>query len=90
MTGFTFACIAIFIHVFLRSFQQRNVSTLRYWPVLPISVCMTLGDFYLILYVVQNGYNILQVASLGAVGGVASMLSMWVHSNTISRGDSNG
>ncbi len=80
------AMLALFVFVFLKAFQQRNVAFDHYWPVLPISICMAACEFYVIAYVVSEGYDLVKVLAIGSAGGTGTLIAMLLHKRIFSRG----
>ena len=75
-----YAGLAMFVFVFLKAFQQRNVAFLHYAPVVPTSLLMAGVEIYVIASVVRLGYDWTLVVSVGLGGGVGALLAMSLHS----------
>lgn len=73
------ASCAMFLFVFFKAFQQRNVAFDHYWPVVPVSVCMAATEVYVISVIVRTGYDPLLVGGIGLGSGVGAMLAMYLH-----------
>lgn len=81
-----FATLASFVFVFLKAFQQRNVTGLHYRPVVPISILMAATEVYVIATVVRVGYDPALVLGVGCGAGTGAMAAMYLH-NYIFRRD---
>lgn len=77
--------LAMFVYVFLKAFQQRNVVGLHYAPILPISWFMAAAEIYLIAVVVRVGFDPLLVFAVGTGSGLGAMVAMAVHSRIFRR-----
>jgi hypothetical protein len=71
---------AMFVFVFTKAFQQRNVSENRYLPVIPTSLVMALCEFYVIAAIVRIGFDLGLVLAAGTGAGLGAMAAMAVHS----------
>ena len=74
-----FAGLAMFLFVFLKAFQQRNVAGSHYLPVVPTSVAMAITEVYIIAIIVRVGYDPLLVACIGTGSGLGCLLAMHLH-----------
>lgn len=72
------------VFIALKSFQQRNVAHLHFWPVLPVSLLLATVEVYIIatvaVLVTGDGINWHNILSIALGGGVGCMLSMYIHS----------
>jgi len=71
--------IASFVLVFIRAFQQRNVAFDRYLAILPTSLLFAAADVYVVITVVNAGFKISTVLSMGIGAGLGAMLAMFIH-----------
>lgn len=74
-----YAGLAMFVFVFLKSFQQRNVAFDHYWPVVPIAWAMAAAEVYVISVVVRTGFDLPAVSAIGFGSGVGALLGMVLH-----------
>ena len=70
----------MFVFVFLKAFQQRNVNGLHYLPVIPTSWCMVATEFYVIAVVASRGWDLPFVFAVGTCAGSGAILAMYIHS----------
>lgn len=70
---------AMFLFVFLKAFQQRNVAFNHYLPVIPISMCMALAEVYVIALIATSGYQLPLVLSIGFGAGLGAVAAMYMH-----------
>ena len=80
---------AMFVFVFLKAFQQRNVAFDHYWPVLPTSWAMALTEVYVIALVAQEGFTWILAASIGTGSGLGALAAMLIHKQLFSQKDKN-
>jgi hypothetical protein len=74
-----YIALASFAYVFLRAFQQLNVQAYAYHLVIPTSVCMALGDVYLVVsYAKSGGPSWPLVLTVGIASGSGSMAAMFL------------
>lgn len=74
------------VFVFLRAFQQRNVTLGNYWPVVPTSWMMALCEVAGLTAIVSVGFSWDFVMILGTATGCATMCAMWLHSRYFNNG----
>ena len=67
---------ASFLRVFVRAFQQRNVSFLNYAWVPQTSLVMTATEVYILVYVGLTAYAIAQSGEL--MSAIAPLIIMWL------------
>ena len=78
-----------FGYVFLRAFQQRNVSEARYGWMVPVSYFMAAFDVCIISTVARNdGSMVWLVFQMGTGGALGSVLAVMIHKRMT--GDGNG
>ncbi len=77
------AMAALFIFVFLKAFQQRNVAFDHYLPVIPTSIGMSICEFYVIGWVAIEGFSVFKGVALGIAGGTGAILSMYIHKRVL-------
>ena len=74
-----YAALAMFVSVFAKSFQQRNVAFSHYIPVIPTSWIMATCEIYVVSIVVRRGFDFPFVLAVGTAAGLGAMGAMWVH-----------
>ncbi len=79
MIDYATAAGAMFIFVFLKAFQQRNVAFNHYWPVIPTSLLMALAEVYVIALIATTGYDLRLVLSIGFGAGCGAVVAMFLH-----------
>jgi hypothetical protein len=74
---------ANFLFIFLKAFQQRNVTGLFYLPVIPTSFLMALTEVYVIatisMQAMTGTLGVEQIAAIALGGGLGCLASMWCH-----------
>jgi hypothetical protein len=74
------AGLAMFVFVFLKAFQQRNVAfDAPAWVVIVTSLFMAATEVYVIAAIVLEGYSIPLVASIGSGAGLGAVCAMRLH-----------
>lgn len=76
---------ANFGFIFLKAFQQLNVTKGHYWWVMPTSFTMAIAEVYVVFNVAQNGFTLSTVLSCGLGGGLGCLCSMFVHNKLVER-----
>lgn len=76
---------ASFLFVFLKAFQQRNVAFDHYRWIMPVSLGMAATEVYVIAQVVNYGWHILLVLSVGLGAGLGALSAMVLHRKYIMR-----
>ena len=74
---------ANFGFIFLKAFQQLNVTKGHYWWVMPTSFMMAIGEVYVVFNVAQNGFTLSTILSCGLGGGLGAICSMFVHKKLV-------
>ena len=82
------AGVAMYVFVALKAWQTRNVAGLEYWPVIPTSLLMALGEVYVISVIVRVGYDLTIVLAIGLGAGLGCMTAMYLHQRIFSHGKS--
>jgi len=72
-----------FSYVFLRAFQQLNVQSYSYALVLPTSMCMALGDVFLVTNYARHGVGLALVIVVGISSGVGSVCAMYIRKRMV-------
>jgi hypothetical protein len=72
-----------FSYVFLRAFQQLNVQSHTYYLVLPTSMCMALGDVFLVTNYARHGVGWALVLVVGVSSGLGSIAAMYLRKRFI-------
>lgn len=80
-----FASGAMFLFVFLKSFQQRNVAGSYYLPVYPTSLLMAATEVYVIAVIVRVGYDPSLVFGIGSGAGFGAIVAMFLHDKIFGR-----
>ena len=75
----------MFVFVFLKAFQQRNVAGSHYLPVIPTSLAMAATEVYVIAVIVRLGYDPYLVASIGIGAGLGATAAMYAHDKIFGR-----
>ena len=70
---------AMFVFVFLKAFQQRNVAYEHYLEMLPASYAMAFVEVYVIAAVVREGYTLGLVNAMGIGGALGAMSATYLH-----------
>ena len=73
------SCAVSFLYIFLKSTQQLNVVSGRYWLVWPVSIGMGLCEATILIYVVKAN-SVWVGAANGIGGGAGAMVGMLLHS----------
>ena len=71
--------LASFSFVFTKAFQQRNVAFDNYVAVLPVSLLMAATEIYVVANIVDQGYNLATVLSVGFGSGFGAIGAMILH-----------
>lgn len=71
--------LANFVFIFMKAFQQRNVSGAHYFAILPTSFALAATEVYIIVQVVAKGIDLGAVLALGLAGGLGSMTAVFFH-----------
>lgn len=70
---------ASFVLIFIRAFQSRNVTFDHYAAVVPTSLLFAAAEVFVIVNIVQQGWNLPAVLGLGLGGGLGSIAAMITH-----------
>ena len=73
-----------FVFVFLKAFQQLNVTKGHYFLVMPTSMCMALTEVWLVAKMAHLGWGWI-VVPVGLGAGCGAVVSMFVHSKVVRR-----
>jgi hypothetical protein len=74
-----YAAAAMFVSVFAKSFQQRNVAFSHFIPVIPTSWVMAACEIYVVSVIVVRGFDPAFVFSVGTAAGCGAMGAMYIH-----------
>ena len=74
---------AALCRVFLRAFQQRNVTHDHYRWVMPTSIAMTFVEYYLLLMVVHQGLSFSLLFAIGLGSGIGAVGAMYTHARFV-------
>ena len=78
MMMYFLAFVSSYFFVFLKSWQQSNVTSRLYAYIIPTSMLMAVCEVYVVSQVAKNGWGwICLVIGLGA--GLGSMCATWAH-----------
>lgn len=84
ITTYLLAFLASFVFVFLKSWQQQNVTHRKYWWILPTSMFMAATEVLVIATVVKTGYG-LTVIAIGLGAGLGAMLATYIHATYLGK-----
>ena len=76
---------ASFLFVFLKAWQQQNITHKHYPWILPTSYGMATCEVYVMYTVSKNGWNIGAVAAIGTGAGLGAMLATYLHSRFLQK-----
>lgn len=76
--------IASFSYIFLKSWQQGNVTHKQYKWILPTSMMMALLEIYTVGVMAKHGVGVL-VFFVGFGGGLGSMAATYLHDRMLHR-----
>ena len=85
MLTFITMFFASFLFIFFKAFQQRNVAFDHYIAVIPTSLLMSITEVYVIINMVDKGYTISTIASVGFGAGIGAVFAMYVHNRMFKR-----
>lgn len=75
--------VANFVFIFLKAFQQRNVTSMHYLPVIPTSFLMALTEVYVVatiaIQAMTSQLGVEEIVAIALGGGLGCMASMWCH-----------
>lgn len=75
--------LANFGFIFLKAFQQLNVTKGHYGWVMPTSMVMATAEVFVIFSVASSGFSPTTVLSCGLGGGLGAMASMYIHKKIV-------
>ena len=75
---------AMFLFVFFKAFQQRNVAFDHYKWVIPISWCMALTEVFVISLIAMAGFSIALALAIGSGSGLGALAAMYLHKRYLS------
>ena len=84
MSVYLIVPIATFILIFIRAFQQRNVAHAHYVAMLPTSMAFAFAEYFVILSVVKQGFDMGLILLIGVSAGLSSMLATYLHKRIFS------
>jgi hypothetical protein len=71
---------AMFVFIFLKAFQQRNVSgDARWFYVVATSMALAATEVYVISVIVATGYQLALILSIGLGSGFGCVTAMATH-----------
>jgi len=79
MIDYLLAAAAMFVFVFLKAFQQRNVAFDHYLPIIPISWGMAVMEVYVISRIVLLGFDPILVLLIGTGSGLGALSAAVLH-----------
>ena len=82
MTLFSVTFVNSFIFIFLKAFQQLNVTKGHYMWVLPTSMMMAVVEVWLVAKMAELGWGWI-IFPVGFGAGMGAMASMWVHDKVV-------
>ena len=81
MNLYLFLALAQFTFVFLKAFQQRNVTWNNFTLVIPTSFAMAACEVYLVYNVAQAGWSFAVVMAVGFASGIGAVSAMALHNS---------
>ena len=70
---------AMFVFVFLKALQQRNVAFDNYWWIMPVSLGMAAMEVYVIARIAAGGWHWALVLVIGVGAGLGALSAMVLH-----------
>ncbi len=70
---------AVFGYVFVRAFQQRNVSGGHYLWIVPTSYAMAMLDVFIVVFVAHAGWHLSVVLANGTGGCFGALAGVFLH-----------
>lgn len=77
---------ASFGFIFLRAFQQRNVTFDNYAAVVPTSLLMAATEVLVIANIAKSGWHLPLVLAVGLGSGFGALCAMLLHKRIFRRG----
>jgi len=71
--------VASFAFIFLRAFQQRNVTHDNWYLVIPTSILMAATEAVVIVNIATQGWHLPLVLTIGLGSGTGCIAAMYVH-----------
>ena len=65
--------------VFLKSFQQQNVTHAKFWAIIPVSILMTISHNYIIDFISTYGRSWELDIVMGISAGLGSIAAVKLH-----------
>ena len=84
MSVYLLSFAASFAFIFLRSWQQQNVTHQKYWWILPTSMLMAATEFMVIATIIKTGYG-WAVLAIGLGSGLGATLATYIHHNYVAK-----
>lgn len=75
--------LSSFVFIFLKAFQQLNVTKGHYFWVVPTSFLMATVEVFLIAEIGRQGYGWELVVAVGTGSGLGAVSSMYIHQRFI-------
>ena len=79
----TFA--ASFIFIFLKAWQQRNVAFDHYSWIVPTSLAMAFVEVFVVVNIVQRGFSVPLVLSIGLGSGFGALAAAFCHKKVLGK-----
>ena len=76
---------AVFLYVFVRAFQQRNVAFKHYAWIVPTSYVMAIFDVFIIVFVSHAGWSLPVVAANGTGGALGCLSAVYAHNRWVKK-----
>mgnify|MGYP003679893111 CR=1 FL=1 len=70
---------AMYVFVFLKAFQQRNVAFDHFKWVIPTSWAMAIAEVYVISLIAVQGYSLWLAGAIGTGAGLGAICAMYLH-----------
>lgn len=85
MHTFVAAFVANFLFIFLKAFQQLNVTKGYYLWVIPTSMMMALCEVYIIALIAVQQFSVGLVMVIGSGAGLGAVSSMYLHKKYVEK-----
>lgn len=72
------------LFIFLKAWQQQNITHAQYLWIVPTSLAMSSVEFYVIAQIAKTGYSPLVVA-IGLGAGLGALAATYLHRRMINK-----
>ena len=83
--AYVWAFAAAFAFIFLKAFQQLNVTKGHMVWVIPTSMAMALTEVFLVVQMATKGWGWICLP-IGVGSGLGAVTAMWLHKRVVSHG----